>query len=356
MTEFFGVAIPMNPWVVLPLIVLTAVLLAYGIDIFILWILKKIVDQTSSDLDDRFYRQLERYLFPLLIIGALLVIMDNVPLPPKILKAADKFLIFLALLVATFLLTRAALIMLRNAETRYEPLRNIKGPIEIAVKIVFVAVGGMIILDNLGISITPILTTLGVGSLAVAIALQDTLGNFFAGLYIKADRPLEVGHYVQLESGEEGYVDRVGWRNTRIRRLQNNMVMVPNGKLVQSTITNYYIPDRELAVLVQVGVHYNSDLDMVEKVTCEVAKEILCTVQGGVASFEPFIRYHTFSDSSINFTVILRAQEFADNFLIKHEFVKRLQARYRKEGIVIPFPIRTVYMEPTSKAGGHGDA
>jgi len=206
----------------------------------------------------------------------------------------------------------------------------------------------MLILANLGISLTPILTTLGIGSLAVAIALQDTLGNLFAGLYIKADRPIEIGQYVRLESGEEGYVDAIGWRSTRIRMLPNNMVVVPNSKIVQSNITNYYLPDRELAVLVEVGVHYDSDLEKVERVTREVAKEVLQTVPGGVPHFEPFIRYHTFSDSSINFTVILRGREFVDNFLIRHEFIKRLHVRYQKEGIVIPFPIRTVYLKQES--------
>lgn len=352
MTEFFGVDIPMNPWVVLPLVFLAAVLLAYGINIIILWLLKRIVDRTSMGFDDRFYRLIERYLFPLLIIGALLTIMDNVPLPAKIGKAADNLLVFLGLLIATFLLTRAALTILRNAEGRYESMHNVRGPLEIFVKIVFVAVGAMIILDNLGISITPILTTLGIGSLAVAIALQDTLGNFFAGLYIKADRPIEIGHYVKLQTGEEGYVERIGWRSTRVRMLSNNMVVVPNNKLVQDNITNYYLPDKELAVLVEVGVAYDSDLEKVERVTREVAKEVLRVVPGAVAEFDPFIRYHTFSESSINFTVILRAKEFTDNFLIKHEFIKKLRVRYEKEGIKIPFPIRTVRLEAEA---GRGD-
>jgi small-conductance mechanosensitive channel len=362
MTEFFGIEIPMDPWVILPLIFLASVLLAYGINVVVLWILKKSFQRSSEDFDSRFYRVVERYLFPLLIIGALLIIVEEVPLPPKITRAARNFLVFLGLFIAIFLLGRAALMILRNAESRYEPIRNIRGPLEIAVKIIFVAVGGMIILDNLGISITPILTTLGIGSLAVAIALQDTLGNFFAGLYVKADRFIEVGQYVRLESGEEGYVDHIGWRSTKIRMLPNNMVIVPNNKIVQSIITNYDLPDPELAVLVQVGVHYDSDLQKVEKVTQEVAREILQTVPGGVPEFEPFIRYHTLNQSSIDFTVILRGRAFVDNFLIKHEFIKRLRARYREEKIVIPFPIRTVYLgdgikrhDSPQKAAGSGE-
>jgi small-conductance mechanosensitive channel len=137
----------------------------------------------------------------------------------------------------------------------------------------------------------------------------------------------------------------IGWRATKIRMLPNNMVLVPNAKLASAIITNYDLPDKELAVLVQVGVDYASDLEQVERVTCEVAKDVLQTVAGGVTTFEPFIRYHTFADFSINFTVILRAKEYVDQYLLKHEFVKRLHTRYNQEGITIPFPIRMIHMQ-----------
>jgi small-conductance mechanosensitive channel len=108
-----------------------------------------------------------------------------------------------------------------------------------------------------------------------------------------------------------------------------------------------------MAVLVQVGVSYASDLPKVERVTIEVGREIMREVQGGVPTFEPFIRYHTFESSSINFSVILRGQEYTDQYLIKHEFVKRLQKRYHEEGIEIPFPIRTVFLKGTEEPVRH---
>ncbi len=210
------------------------------------------------------------------------------------------------------------------------------------VKIVIILLGALLILNHLGISITPILTTLGIGGLAVALALQETLSNLFAGMYIALDNQVKVGDYIKLDSGEEGYVEDIGWRVTKIRQLPNNTVLVPNSKLAQAKIINYELPSSDLAVLVQVGVHYDSDLEKVEKVTCEVGKEVMQTVSGGVPDFEPFIRYHTFGDFSINFTVILRAKTFVDRYLITHEFIKRLHRRYREEGIVIPFPITAI--------------
>ena len=165
-------------------------------------------------------------------------------------------------------------------------------------------------------------------------------------MQVIGDRPIRVGDFIRLESGEQGYVTEIGWRATKIRMLPNNTVIIPNSKIVDSILTNFYVPEQELAVLVQVGVHYNSDLEHVERVTIEVAKEMQETVKGAIPSFQPFIRYHTFDNSSINFTVILRAREFVDNYLMKHEFIKALHARFNREGIVIPFPIRTLDLPP----------
>jgi small-conductance mechanosensitive channel len=101
---------------------------------------------------------------------------------------------------------------------------------------------------------------------------------------------------------------------------------------------------------VEVGVDYSSDLIHVERVVTDVGRTVMTEVAGGVPDFDPFIRYHTFADSSVNFTVILRAQEFVDQYLVKHEFIKRLHARFAGEGIVIPFPIRTIEQRETPEA------
>ena len=134
--------------------------------------------------------------------------------------------------------------------------------------------------------------------------------------------------------------------------LSNNIVLIPNSKLTQTNVTNFYLPDKDLTVPVSLGVHYNSDLNKVEQITCEVAKQVMREVPGGVPEFDPVLRYNTFGDSSINFTVVLRGKEYVDQYLIKHEFIKRLNQRYIKEGIVIPYPIRAVnYSQEGGKQG-----
>lgn len=215
---------------------------------------------------------------------------------------------------------------------------------EIFVKILIFFIGFILILNTLNINITPFITSLGIAGLAIGLALQDTLSNFFAGIHILVTKQIKPGDYIALDSGIEGFVEDITWRNTIIRQISNNIVIVPNSKLASSIITNYFLPDKELAVLVQLGVSYNSDLEKVERVTIEVAKEVMKEVAGGVPEFEPFIRYHNFGDFSINFTVVLRAKSYTERYSLVHEFIKKLHKRYKQEGIEIPFPIRTVYM------------
>ncbi len=201
----------------------------------------------------------------------------------------------------------------------------------------------ILVLNALGINVTALVAGLGIGGIAIAFALQETLSQFFAGMYIMTDRPVRVGDYIELDSGQKGYVVDIGWRSTKIRELPNNVIVVPNSKLAGAIVTNYYLPEKEMACLVQVGVSYDSDLKKVEKVTVDVAKKVIKRVEGDMPGFEPFIRYHTFSDFSINFTVILRVKEYVDKYLLTHEFIKELHKRYKKEGIEIPYPIRTIY-------------
>lgn len=212
-------------------------------------------------------------------------------------------------------------------------------------KVVIYSTGLLIILQYSGISITPLLTALGVGGLAVALALQTTLSNLFAGIQLLASKNLHTGDYVRLESGDEGYITDINWRSTTIHALQNLIIVIPNAKFSASIFKNYSLLEEEIAVLIDMSVAYNSDLKKVERVTIDVAAETLKLVSGGIPSFQPFIRFNSFGESGIGFTVILRAQEFVNNFLIKHEFIKAIHERYRLEKIEIPYPVRVIKID-----------
>lgn len=214
-------------------------------------------------------------------------------------------------------------------------------------KVAYGVVGIIIILwllGQLGVEVTTLIAAMGIGGLAVALALQDTLSEFFAGAHIILDRPIKIKDYIELDSGEKGYVEDIGWRSTRLRLLGNNLVIIPNSKLASSKLINYSAPHDELSVVIPMGVGYQSDLDKVEKVTIDVAKKIQQKVEGAVKEHKPFIRYKEFGDSNINFSVILRAKTYVNRYLLTHEFIKALKKRYDKEKIEIAWPVRKVYL------------
>jgi len=203
------------------------------------------------------------------------------------------------------------------------------------------ALGILVLLDYLSIAITPIVAGLGIGGLAVALALQPTLGNFFAGTQIVSDRVVRIGDYIELENGTmRGYVTDVGWRSTRIRTTFNNLVIIPNSRLADSIITNYHGPSMELAVIVNAGTSYSSNLADVERVSLEVAREVIQDLDETVKTFEPWFGYDEFGESNINFWVWLQARNRIASFRVKSELIKRLHARFGEEGIEINYPVR----------------
>ena len=298
--------------------------------------------RTTSRIDDIVISSVRGPIIIWFVILGAYAALEASTVPEHIVDAVEKALFVLVVLSITLALANLVGRIIGSLGTRDDRSHPVTSLTQNVVRIVVVIVGILFILNGLGISITPILATLGIGGLAVALALQDTLANLFAGIHINLARQIRVGDYVRLATGEEGYVVDVGWRLTRIRMLANNVVLIPNDKLAKTIVTNFYYPSQDLAVLVAVGVHYKTDLGRAEEVAVEVAREVMREVKGGVPEFEPFVRFNAFGDSSVNFNVILRAREFVDQYLVKHEFIKRLHARFAKEGIVIPYPIRAI--------------
>lgn len=305
---------------------------------------KRFAKKTVNHWDDVFLKAADFPITLLIIASGGLIIQRMLPLMQDANLAHIFLMGFKAVTILAIILftDRFAGGMIEIYADQVEILKISSDVVQVIVRFFVFTLGLLIVLDSFGISITPILASLGIGSLAVALALQPTLENLFSGAQLTFDKTIQVGHYIKLESGEEGYVYKIGWRSSWIRMTPNNMVVIPNKTIVNSRVINYYYPTKDLAVPVELGVHYNSDLEYVENVTLDVARDVLKTVPGGVADFEPVVRFHRFGGSSIDFTVVLRAQEFSDAGILKHEFFKRLQKRYAQEGIMIPYPVQAV--------------
>ncbi|MFH1246766.1 MAG: mechanosensitive ion channel family protein [Candidatus Micrarchaeota archaeon] len=307
---------------------------------------KKITVKTKTILDDKIVAAIENPLHFALLIFGLHFGIGYTSINSFTIKATVFEIAIILLVAYTLSKLLDATIAWYNEEVAAKSKHKMDEVISTAKRIghiIIIVLAATMILRSLGVEITPIIAALGIGGLAIALAFQDTLSNFFAGVYLTVDRPVKIGDYIELENGQKGYAVSIGWRSTQIRTLANNLIIVPNSKMAQATIVNYYAPTPDMSIVIPCSVSYNSDLEKVEKITIETARLVQKKTKGSVPNFDPFIRYNTFGDNGIHFSIILRVKEFTDQYLITHEFVKALHAAYKKAGIEIPFPQRTVH-------------
>ncbi|MBI1859707.1 MAG: mechanosensitive ion channel family protein [Deltaproteobacteria bacterium] len=199
------------------------------------------------------------------------------------------------------------------------------------------AIGAMVILSILGISITPVLTALGVGGLAVALALKDTLENLFAGIYLLTDRTIRVGDVVKLDSGQDGVVDDIGWRTTRIRTFNSTTVILPNSKLAQASVTNYCIPDQRFSTGFTFMVAIENDPSQVEALVTEILKKGSEDIVGIAAYPEPVVRFiNGFIPGALEFTVTYTVTQYTSQGFTQHELKKRIFKIFREKNISFP--------------------
>lgn len=257
--------------------------------------------------------------------------------------ALTKGVTIVAIVIATLITARIVGTLMRRwmAKTGAVPATSIFVNI---TRVAIVILGAGFALSVLGISITPVITALGVGGLAVALALQDTLSNLFAGLQIVASKQIRPGDYLLLDTGQEGTVTDTAWRTTTLRTQSDNLVIVPNSVLAQAIVTNYRLPAEAVATTVEFGVAYNADLALVERVTAEVARQVMAEAGHDVGERDPIVRFRSFADSHIQCAAVLYVPGFTDQFPLKSAFIKALHERFAAEGIAFPYPTRTVHL------------
>jgi len=219
---------------------------------------------------------------------------------------------------------------------------------EKVLQLAILALGGAWLLRVIfNVNLTTILTTLGVGGLAVALALQDTLSNLFAGFYISISGFIRLGDYVRVSTGEEGTIADINWRCTTIRSGAGNLIVIPNSKLGQATFTNYFLPELKMGTSISASVAFDSDIDHVEAILLEEAKLAASEVPGMLADPEPSVRFTPGpSDWGLVYQVNFNVARFSDQFLAQSELRKRIFRRFCKEGIKLPEPGRTIAAPP----------
>lgn len=210
------------------------------------------------------------------------------------------------------------------------------------IRMMIYILGALMVLQFLGISVAPILTALGVGGLAVALALQDTLSNLFSGIQTIVSRQVKPGDYIKLSTNEEGYVEDITWRNTTIRSLSGNMIIAPNSKISTAIITNYNQPTPQMTLTIEVGIRAESDMEKVEELLLETADAVIKTKCPDLSDFQPSVRYHSFTADGIILRVHLLATEFRMQFILRDEFIRRLQPAFTHHHVDLPFMVKVV--------------
>lgn len=343
MSQIFGYEIPLPPWLTLAIFAGGWVVLSYWFARLFDQLIRRWSDKRRSRFD-QLVEALHGPLFILLLLIGGHIALSAVELAPKMARLAQIGVALATAFVLIFAAIKFYHGLLMEYGQRYEPIKPSLGILDLLGKALIILIGLLITLDTLNISITPLLTTLGIGGLAMALAFKDTLANFFAGLYILADRPIQVGDYIKLEGGPEGYVESVGWRSTRIRTLANNIVIVPNSKASESIITNYFLPERRMSLILPISVSYGEDSRRVEQILLEEARRASGEVSGFLAEPAPAVSFAGFGESALNFSLICQVREFVDQYKVQHELRHRILERFKKEGIEIPFPQRTVHL------------
>ncbi|MBR0103949.1 MAG: mechanosensitive ion channel [Selenomonadaceae bacterium] len=317
------------------------------------------VKASESELMEIFFRALRGVPIYLCVVTGLYWSVTTSDLPAGL----EKIFSYILFAMIVFSITRvcertlSGFIRLKFSETSDLTQSTL---LDTIVRAAIYSSGALVVLDYFGISIAPIMAAMGFGSFAFGLAVKEPLENVATGLLLMVSKQIRVNDYIRLSTGDEGRVTDINWRFiTVMPPNEGSVIVIPNKVIANAVSTNYSQPRDDIILIVPIGVGYESDLEHVEKVTVEVARELQIKIDGYEPKFDsegvdrnplaPAVRFQKFNDSSIDFNTVLHVQTFTNQYLLKHEFIKAITKRYREEGINIPFPIRTLDLPDDKK-------
>lgn len=313
---------------------------------------------TGWKLDTIIVNPLEKISIFWFLLGGISLSLRTLPFPPSLILVSQKLLLATFLGSLTVLGAEVAVTILRVYTTKDDGISPLTTLFDFLLKVAVFSIGFLLILQSVGVSITPFLTAFGVGGVSIGLALQNTLSNLMSGINIITSKKVRPGDYIQLKTGEAGYVIDVELKYTIIQEITDNLMVIPNSKIISSSFRNYSLPDKSIIIPVDLAVSYDSDLEKVEEITLEVAQETIRTIFNPKEKneYKPFIRYNQFDYFSITLTVYLKIKEdeFFEHIKLKHEFLKKLHQQYRQQNINIPFPLKLAYFPKTDQYPSFG--
>ena len=356
--------LPDQPWVdpVLSIAVVLISMLVAAVAHFALFpLVTRLTHHTTTELDDELIKAVRWPLnVGIVVLGIYLSLTVTLDLPEGVQKFVDLVAQATGALLCVVLFGR---LVSRGMDWSIEQQSKKQGRtvdtrlllmLRRVLVVLIYGLGALLVINTLGIPISPLIAGLGLGGVAVALAIQPTLSNLFAGTYVMTEGVVSPGDYIEMEGGVAGYVLEVGWRSTRLRTWSNTLVVVPNARFAETIITNYYGPTPPVNVYLTCGVSYSSDLASVESVSMDVMKRVLDSSPYGVKEYGAYFGFENFGESNVDFWLFVQARDRLASFELRSELINRLHRRFEEEGIVINYPVRALQFpdEPPQQPEG----
>lgn len=344
------------------ILVAMVIVLSYFASKFWAFILKKIikpfVSKTKTDLDDNILAASGSAIYRLSFLAGIFlsveIFKDGIKSESKFvpkplveiypfldnLVAITEILLFIALIIILLIVSfRYINVLLDWYSHKIDASdnRNLSGSLipllKKVSKIILFALAVVIVLAKFNINISAFVVSLGVGSLAIALAAQETLSNMISGFIIMTDRPFRIGDRIRYAENQVGDVVDIGIRSTKILDFDNNIVIIPNNEIVKSRLVNITYPNSLTRVVVEVGVAYGTDIKKVKEILLNIANEDPdCSKQIG-----PDVFFINFGASSLDFRLVARTDDYRNAWAMQCRLRERIYEEFNKHNIEIPF-------------------
>lgn len=345
-----------------------AVIIVFGkmISLTLRKILKPIVKRSKAKIDDQMFELMKSTFFKIIILIGLSIglgifknglslksgnppqkLIAYYPYFEDIVIAADYALFLLIVLILLVMSFRTVTILfnLYSGKIDSGENKNLSGSLfpllQKLSKLILTALAFVIVLAKFHIDVSGFIVSLGVGSLAIALAAQETISNMISGFIIMTDRPFRIGDRIKISPDLVGDVIEIGVRSTKVLDFDNNIIIVPNNDIVKSRIVNLTYPSALTRVVVEVMVSYNCDID-------KVKKTLICVAENNplvAKTPKPDTFLTKFGDSGVNYRLTAYTENYQNNAKLGSELREAILNEFRKEKIEIPFPQMDVRLQ-----------
>lgn len=223
-----------------------------------------------------------------------------------------------------------------------------KSFLEIILKTLIIAFGLLVILAYSGLPTISAAIGVGIATLAIVLALHESIANYIAGIHIMLEKLFDIGDYIRLDSKLSGYVTDIGWRTTRLRKIENNVILIPNKQLTEGTVVNYSLPQKQFAISIPISIANKLEPQRIEHILMDESTLAAKYIPGLLKEPAPSIRFQpNFEDSALHLILIVYINEINDKLFVRHELTKRIVLRFKKERIEFPTPKLVVEINNT---------